>query len=296
MALFANTREFKVALLGVIRQTNQPRVSRRVLAAELESIADKLGAGKPRKKKPALKPVVTPRQVTNVGQEERKALEYVKFSLQDALQDLKREVEMIHDNVEDIEADAKEDEREPSKEDLDAAWWEKSKYFGDTLLDNFRKGLETLASRLEDHAPITQEKELADAVQGFVKKLPKDPGDWPEGKGQKLFDEIHKAIAAAAAKVPVALTKPSELAALRTVLENIAEAVKLFSGKSIPVPKIPNALDPEDPRQLGFGFTASSPLQARAWLDYIWKMASEPHPSRAELAEALYATASAIRP
>lgn len=298
MRLFANTQELRTALLGVITDAQQPKPSRQALAAQLESIADKLGAGKPRKRKPALKPV-TPRQVTNVGVEERKALEYVKFSLQDALEDIKREVELIHDNLEDLKADAKEDERELSKEELDAVWWEKSKYFGETLLDHLKKGLDSLAMRLEDHAPVTQEKELADAVQGFVKKLPKDAGDWPEGKGQKLFDDVHKAIAAAATKVPVALTKPSELAALRTVLENIAEVVKLISGKSIAVPKIPNALDPEDPRQLGFGFSASrriaSPHGLKVELDAIWRLASAQHPSRAELAEALYATASAVR-
>ena len=32
----------------------------------------------------------------------------------------------------------------------------------------------------------------------------------------------------------------------------------LFDEKSIKAPKIPKALEPDDPRQLGFGFTASA--------------------------------------
>jgi hypothetical protein len=147
------------------------------------------------------------------------------------------------------------DEREVTKEEVEEKW-NPPNSFADTINDFFKKGLEHLVSRLEDHAPITQEVELFKAVQAFLNKLPKDAGEWPEGKGEKLFKDVESAITEAVVKIPTGLSKPSELGKLRQTLEAIADAMKLMTGKSIQVPKIPNALDPADPRQLGFGFTA----------------------------------------
>lgn len=155
-----------------------------------------------------------------------------------------------------------------------------------------------MAKVLEDNAPITQEEDLARAVRDFSKRIPHD-GTWPKDGDAKLFDDVAKALAEAQALVPKHLSKPSELGALRKTFDAIAKAIKLMTGKAIQVPKIPNALEENDPRQLGFGFSAStriaSPAHAKERLDAIWRLASQGHPRRQELAEALYATAQALR-
>lgn len=301
MTLFANTRDFKAALKDAILHASQPAPSRRALASQLEVIADKLGA-KPRKRAPSKgkAPVpVRPRELVNVAQGEARALEYFGFQLDEALRDLHREQDNIKDALDMLYEDAKEDGKEVSKEDVEERW-NSPNTFADTIAQNLKNGLDMLVSRLEDHAPITQEFELFEAVQAFLKKFPKDAGNWPEGKGEKLFKDVEKVITNAKTKMPTALTKPSDLGRLRQVLESIAEAMKLMTGKSFPVPKIPNALEAEDPRQLGFGFTAServaSPADLKERLHAVWRLASQGHPSRQELAEALYATARAVHP
>ena len=300
MVVFANTREFKTALLDAIVHARQPQPSRVALAAQLEVIADKLGA-KPRKKAPPKAPATPPptRQVlVNVAQGEARALEYFGFQLADALDDLRREKDYIKDSIDRLYDDAKHDEREVTEEEVTEKW-NASNTFADTISEYIKQGLDMLVSRLEDHSPITQEVELFEAVRSFLKKFPKDAGDWPQGEGEQLFKDVEKALTTAKNKMPSALTKPSDLGRLREVLESLAEAMKLMTGKTLQVPKIPNALEPENPRQMGFGFTASrriaSPSDLRGQLDAIWRRASERHPSRQELAEALYSTASALR-
>jgi hypothetical protein len=302
MTLFANTRDFRAALRDAILHASQTAPSRHALASQLEVIADKLGA-KPRtrKKAPAkgAPAPVRPRELVNIAQGEARALEYFGIQLDEALRDLRREQDYVKDALDMLYQDAKDDEREVTKEEIETRW-NASRGFADTIAENIKNGLDMLVSRLEDHAPITQEVELFEAVQAFFKKFPKDAGNWPEGKGEKLFKEVEEAITHAKTKMPSGLTKPSDLGRLREVLESIAEAMKLMTGKSFQVPKIPNALAPEDPRQLGFGFTASqrvaSPADLKDRLEAIWRLASQRHPSRQELAEALYATAQAVRP
>lgn len=291
MRPFADTREFKAALLDVIRQASQPRVSRHVLAGQLETLAGKLGvAKKPRKKKPAAPPP-PPQVLRNIGAEEAKVLGWLEGGLDSALHDVKRE----KDYAADAAADLKREEEVTGEKADDKNPWDPGKFFVGQVTKYLSDNVEWLARTLEEHAPVTQEDELARAVRDFFKKIPLE-GTWPKDGDAKLFDDVAKALGEAKALVPKHLTKPSELGGLRKTFEAIARAIKLMTGKTIQVPKIPNALEDADPRQLGFGFTASSPMQARLCLSYIWKMAHAQHPSRAELAEALYATARAVNP
>ena len=58
---------------------------------------------------------------------------------------------------------------------------------------------------------------------------------------------------------PLSLPGPGSLAKLQKCFDEIALGANLlFDEKSIKAPKIPKALEPDDPRQLGFGFTASA--------------------------------------
>lgn len=296
MQRFADTREFQVSLLQVIRNASQPNPSRFVLAEQLESMAKRLGAGKPRKKK---QPVPAPAPVIkNIGQEEAKRLESLMFQISDSLSDVKREIGYVGDAIETLQSDAKMDERTLTNDEIQEAWYP-DKYFASQILDPLRKGVDYLADMLEDHTRITHEDDLARAVRDFVKSLPKE-GTWPKGKGEKHFHDVIQALETAHSKVPSGLTKSSDLGKLRQCFEAIADVVKLVSGKSVSVPKIPNALDDEDPRQLGFGFAASrrvaNATELVQRLDEIWRLASEEHPSRRELAAALYTTAQALRP
>jgi hypothetical protein len=254
MTLFANTREFKAALRDAILHASQPAPSRRELATQLEVIAGKLGARK--KKTPAAAPPPA-RVLHNIGAEEEKVLGWLEGGLDSALGDVKREKSYAADAVE-----FAEEGKNP---------WDPGKFFVGQITKPLYENVEWVAKVLEENARITQEDDLARAVRDFSKRIPRD-GTWPKDGDAKLFDDVAKALAEAQALVPKHLSKPSELGNLRKTFEAIAK------GKAIQAPKIPNALEEDDPRQLGFGFTASRPQQARVWLDYIWKMASRAAP------------------
>jgi hypothetical protein len=304
----ANTRDFQVALLQVIRHANQPHPSRGAIAERLESLGERLGARKApakepkapgsrlRKKKDA--PPIGRQVLVNIAQKEAQQLDYLKMTLAGAVSEVKKEVKEIREGIERLQEDAKLDDKELSKADVDEKW-AANDYFSGMLLDSIINAVDFLAGTLEDHENITQETELAKAVRDFQKKIP-DEGTWPKGKGEKQFNEVIKALSSAAAMVPTGLSKPSELTKLREVFEGIADIAKLMTGKSVSVPKIPKALDPEDPRQLGFGFSASSrriasTAELKGQLDAIWQASSEPHPSRQALGAALFNIASSLR-
>jgi hypothetical protein len=311
MRIFANAQDFQTALAGVIRQASRPNPSRHALAAELDAVAQKLGAGKAkapkapkapasrsRKKKPAEEPRVWGRQeLVNIAHQEADKLSYLKMTLEGSAFDVKKEMEYIQEGIAIRKDEAKLDDKELPKADIDEMWAADG-YFAGRVLDAIIKAVDYLAGMLEEHERITQETELAKAVRDFQKKIP-DGGSWPEGKGEKHFNDVIKAFNSAAAKVPTGLSKPSELTKLRDAFEGIADVVKLMTGKSISVPKIPKALDPEDPRQLGFGFSASARIadaeQLKDALYVVYRMASVPNPSRAHLAEASIAIAGALR-
>lgn len=311
MQVFANAQDFHAALSKVIERASQPNPSRQALAAELDGIGEKLGVSKAkapkapkapgsrsRKKKPAEEPRVWGRQVlVNIAAKEADKLDYLKTTLEGAVYDVKKEVKEIRLGIERLEDDAKMDEKELSKADIEEKWVADN-YFAGRVLDSIITAVDYLGDTLEENERITQETELAEAVRDFQKKIP-DEGTWPTGKGEKHFDEVIKALNAAASKVPTALSKPSELTKLRETFEAIADVAKLMTGKSVSIPKIPKALDPEDPRQLGFGFSASARIadagQLKDALHVIERMALRPQPSRAQLAEAVSAVSAALR-
>lgn len=301
MLHFANTRDFKVALSGVIRHAGQPNPSRYTLAAEIESLAEKLGAVKApgsrsRKKKPDAAPPVQRQVLVNIAQKEADRLSFLKIMLDGAVSDLKREVQDIRQGLDTFEVEA-EDNGEPLDKAKIEAKWSPGEFFAGQILDPIIKAVDYLADTLEEHESITQETDLTQAVRAFKKKIP-DEGKWPKGKGEEHFTDVIKAFNSAASKVPTGLTKASDLGKLRQTFEFIVDAIKLMTGKSIQVPKIPKALEPDDPRQLGFGFTASriantDDLKTR--LASIWQTASEDHPSRHSLGDALLAVAHGLR-
>lgn len=306
MQLFASTRDFQVALLQVIRHAGQPNPSRHRIAERLEVLAEKLGAQKPaqpktpgsrpRKKKPEPTPVG--RQVlVNIAQKEADRLNFLKIMLEGAASDVKSEMKHIRRRIDTIEVDAELDGNELAKADVEAKW-EPSRFFAGQILDPIIKAVDHLADTLEDHQHLTQETDLAEAVRDFKNKIP-DEGNWPKGKGEEHFNEVIKAFSSAATRVPTGLSKTSELTKLRETFDLITDVVKLMTGKSIAVPKIPKAVDPEDPRQLGFGFSASRRIansqDLTVQLDAIWQASTHPRPSRLALGAALFNVADRLR-
>ncbi len=317
MQVFANAHDFQTALSQVIQRASRPNPSRHALAADLEAIAVKLGVSKAktpkapkaprapkapgsrsRKTKPAEEPRVWGRQVlVNLAAEEADKLDYLKMTLEGSVSDVKKEVQYIREGIETLQDEAKADDKELSKAEIDEKWVA-DKYFAGRVLDAIIKAVDYLADTLEGHEHITQETEIAKAVRDFQEKIP-DEGNWPEGKGEKHFDAVIKALNTAASKVPTALNKPSELTKLRDTFSAIADIAKLMTGKSVSVPNIPKALDPEDPRQMGFGFAASVRIanadQLKDALYVIERMALRPQPSRVQLAQAVSAVSAALR-
>jgi hypothetical protein len=289
----ANSRDLQRALTTIIRATHQPRPSRAVIARQL----DRLAAATRTKKAPTKKTPTKP-EVVNVSAREGAALKYLRRQVEESITEVKSMITQIRDAVETLEDNAKGEEVELSRAELDAPWDEPGKYFASYLLDPIKEGIGNLASELESNLHITREDDLAKAVMEFAKKLPKE-GDWPAGKGSKHFTDVQAQLTRISEKIPEQLIKPSELGKLRECFEAVAKAVKMICGTSVAVPSIPKAPDPENPRQMGFEFTASrarvaSPADLRRRLERIMIRASWPNPSREVLAKALQHVADGL--
>jgi predicted component of type VI protein secretion system len=214
----------------------------------------------PAKKNPPSKP-----EVLDVVQREGRALQYLKDNLAYAVKNLADEQDRINELVDTLESERKEDKlrAETSGQPLlvNDAQFEKElnskKCAGISIVyetyDFIYKGLDHLADTLDTNEQITRETELTKVVKDFAKlfNTEKDPKEDP-----KALSEATGALWTAQKNLPTSLTSPSTLGRFRDCCGLMADAINALSKNNIKAPKVPNAMDEEDPRQLGFGFTA----------------------------------------
>ena len=222
-------------------------------------------APKKKRTKGKKRPPVTPREVVNISQTEERALQYLKDNLYYALGNLETNRKEVEERKEQQERDRKQDLAESKRSGVpplvtDEQFkkkMEELEYPDGSLVDDMYnfiyKGLDHLATILESNEWVTREGDLTQAVKGFAKLFYTDK---PVRKEPKALSEATGALYRAHAAVPTSLSSPSTLGKLRECFELLAEATNTVSMNNLKAPKIPNALDAEDPRQLGFGFAA----------------------------------------
>jgi hypothetical protein len=216
-----------------------------------------LAAKRPSKKSPKNAPKAPARaELVNVAKEEAQGLARIGVGIERGLERLNEEWKGIKEN---IRID-KEDDGEFKSLQKPEEYWEFPSYLAEDILDQIEDEVEYLAMKLESVEAITREEDLTQAVKSFDRALKQAikgaPSKNLEGKDDTLFVEVSKLLNKARDQVPGQLSKPSELTKLRDCFETISALSKRLLGSSVAVPKIPNALDPEDPRQLGFSFKA----------------------------------------
>lgn len=291
--MIKNAIEFQSAILGLQRQASQPNPSRAVLANSLERLASEVWAAAPKKvpgkrapKKKAPKELPPP-VIRNIGEEERKGLKGLSERLDSAIKLLDREYADYAKRVkDDVEDGYKKKEAEASA----------IKYVSVVeVTGEIAQGLSSLVGPVMKNEDATEEHELAEVLEKFRDAVERNRDEWVEDAD--AFEKAKALLTKAQDSVPEALTGPGALAKLQKCLDFIAKAISTYSMDDVKAPKIPNALDPEDPRQLGFGFTASVIKNADDFqlaLDMIYGMACEPNPSRQVLADQLLRVASAL--
>jgi hypothetical protein len=210
--------------------------------ASSEALVLRVAAAAKKKKSPKKSPdtggLKLKPALIDVGNTERKALVYLRDRLSDALSGVKSLSASISEKVQDRKDDGVEIEDEVYYPDYSTC---------DDLCDYAKSGLEYLANTLEENQKVTEEEELAQAVGSFAKLFGKSPSPREDTKAvAKTLDLLSSAIEL----VPTDLAKVSSLNKLRDCFELLAKAVNTLTDSNIKAPKIPNALDPEDPRQM----------------------------------------------
>ena len=222
-----------------------------------------------RKRAPAKKPPSKP-EVLDIVMREGRALQYLKDNLGYALRALDNEKERIEELVKLTERERRGDKEraELSGQSLPVtdAQFEKeleAKKCADLstvyeIYEFIYKGLDHLADTLKVNEQVTRETDLTEVVKDFSMLFytEKDPR-----KDPKAISKASRALYRAHADLPTSLTSPSTLGKFRDCCGLMADAINFLSMSNLKAPKIPNAMDEEDPRQLGFGFTARHYVQ-----------------------------------
>jgi hypothetical protein len=105
-----------------------------------------------------------------------------------------------------------------------------------------------------------------------------------------------KKLTQALAKVPEAITGPGSLRNLQECFDLIAQVISTIGDTKVNAPKVPKALNPENPEQLGFNFTAciQNSKQLQKALNIVHDLASQSNPSRVVLATYLHQIADSL--
>ena len=220
-----------------------------------------------RKRAPKKAPTKVPSKpvILDVVKREGVALNYLRENVISAIGTLESGIELSEDYVRLLEKERKQDKAEAEarsqKLPVSDADFEKSletKRYVDlsTVYDvysSLHKGFDYLADTLEINEQVTRETELTKAVKDFSKLLDreKDPKEDP-----KAASEAIGLLSQVKADLPDRLTSPSTLGKFRDCCKLVVDAINAISKNNLKAPKIPNALDEENPLQLGFGFTA----------------------------------------
>lgn len=286
--MIKNAIELRANLKDLQRQALQQKPSRVALAQSLENLAAEVWSA-PRKRAPKKPPKpVPPRELANVGKLEQEGLEHFRKYIGFAIDGLANEIKKIEKRTAENIADeySPEDARKAAEDRIDV----------DEIGGDLASGLDRLALNLSTAAEVTYEEDLAEAVEAFRADV-KESDDWVEDA--KVLEPALATLEKAQKVLPTQLTGPGALRKLQECFDFIAEACNKLYKKRISAPKIPRALDPEDPRQLGFGFSASlarirNPRELHAALEAIHALALQPYPSRRAVAIRLARVASAL--
>jgi hypothetical protein len=220
-----------------------------------------------RKRAPKKVPTKVPSKpvILDVVKREGVALNYLRENIISAIGTLENGVELAEDYIKLLEKERKQDKAEAEakgqKLPVSDSDFEKSletKRYTDlsTVYDvysSLHKGFDYLADTLEINEQVTRETELTKIVKDFSKLLDreKDPKEDP-----KAASEAIGFLSQVKADLPDRLTSPSTLGKFRDCCKLVVDAINAISKNNLKAPKIPNALDEENPLQLGFGFTA----------------------------------------
>jgi len=191
---------------------------------------------------------------------EQRGLERLRNALGDARGDLLNELKSVSRRQDDREQDAKQDGRTIQPEELAEVWEDYITWLPDIPLENIRKGLDSLGDALEETARVLKDDTLEKAVRAFYKKIPEDAELHAKARNSDAMDKVLSHLEKAQKTVPDKLSGPGTYARLRDSFDEIAEAVKILTGRAVQVPDIKGAVDRVDPRQLSM-FTASRVVQ-----------------------------------
>lgn len=286
--MIKNTLEFRAALNSIQRAASQPTPSRARVASMLERLAVDVWAA-PRKSpaKGRKKKDVEPRDIVNVGKIEQDGLESLQKYLGYAINDVGHQIKKMDERIADEIADgSSEDEaREFAIKALDIT----------EIIGSLEQGLDQFEFALGKVDEVSGEKDLTKAVGDFSHAV-NGTGDWVENID--VLKPALELLGKAKDNIPPAITGPGALRKLQVVFDAIASACSMLGKKKINAPKVPKALDPEDPRQLNLFAAAAhvrTPRDLCAALDRISDMTSQPNPSRQAVAYRLQSLAQAIR-
>jgi hypothetical protein len=205
----------------------------------------------PRKKKaPPSKDMPTKREILNVGKIEADGLSKLEIYLGAALDDLAK----IEKDIDDRVKGYAEDEEVSVKDVPEKVYYPKDI---SEVIKDLERGARALSDSLQKVVDVTLEQDLADAVEGFARSLYADTLDDPK-EDKDSVAKSKSLLTKALGLVPNAITGPGALRNLQKCFELMTQVANTLSESSVKAPKIPNALEDEDPRQLGFDFAAST--------------------------------------
>lgn len=287
--MIKNTAELRAAIKDIQRQASQtqPKPSRVALAQSLDRLAEDLFAA-PRKKAPKQLPK---RELVNIGKTEQEGLSSLKRYIGYAVDAVQHEFRDIEDRIRENVADgySPESAKTDAEQHIDVS----------EVIDNLERGVGYLAMALGKIEDQTGEKDLTKAAETFEKAISGSGDRVGETKVEELKPAINMLLKAQDA-VPEAITGPGALRKLQESFNLMAEVCSSLGKKKVSAPKVPNALDPEDPRQLGFGFSASTDKirEAKllcAALEEVINASQQKEPSRQVLATRLAQISAALR-
>ena len=190
-------------------------------------------------------------EVINAGKLEAEGLETLKLYLGYVLDTFKQIEKGTAERVTSYMVD-----ENVAEKDVPEKYYYPDPGYVEEVGDTLEKGIRYLLEKLQKAEEVTQETALTEAVETFWKQFNHYVDVREDTKSvEKAKPHFEKARELA----PLSLPGPGSLAKLQKCFDEIALGANLlFDEKSIKAPKIPKALEPDDPRQLGFGFTASA--------------------------------------
>ena len=191
----------------------------------------------------------TPKDVLNAIKTENEALKDFKDYIQSAVKWMDVVAKETEDRVEGYMSDdgvSREDvpEKVFIPRDLSDA------------INEIERGLGRLLTAFDLVASTTNDEDLPEAVRAFEKQVEVSGYNEPR-EDVKSVAKAKVLLTKAVKSVPDAITGPGSLRQLQVCFDALADAINTLIETNIKAPKVPKALDPEDPRQLSLKFASS---------------------------------------